>query len=210
MTREELQDERQEQEALKSAKEIAKKKSKDKVQKIILQAVKTAVIPMLLALVKVLAVVILVCAVASLFSSILNGGGEDTTSTDEEYSSAVTEQVDIKNTQLSNDEITMFILDYNNTNSSLKTTMIDNLEYIIQWQNNYGYSAQLFITIAFEENESFATFLPKMHSYGSIWKTNGYTTIQEIAESYVGDETATLWANNIELKMQENIGSDTN
>lgn len=86
MDKEELQDQKQEQEALKSAKEIAKKKSKDKVQKIVWNAVKAAVIPMLILLVKILAVVLLVCAVASLFSSILSGNDESsTTSTNEEF-----------------------------------------------------------------------------------------------------------------------------
>lgn len=73
MTTEEREDQKQENEALKSAKEIAKKKSKNKVQKIIWHAVKAAIIPFLLVFVKIIAVVIVVSLVIAMFTSILDG-----------------------------------------------------------------------------------------------------------------------------------------
>lgn len=211
MTREERLDERQEQEALKSAKEIAKKKSKNKIQKIIWHAVKVAIIPFLLLFAKIMAVVILVCVVVSMFQGILDNGNSSSTSTDEEYNSSVSEQtggMDItsENWQVSRDEIRNYINEYDTPNTALKNELLkeNRIEQIYKWQEDTGYSAGLLITIALEENRNdFDDFLNEMNEKGKAWKEAGYTTIKQIAEDYVGDETAGEWANNIETKMQE-------
>lgn len=215
MTKEERQDAKQEQEALKSAKEIAKKKSKDKIQKVIWNAIKTAIIPMFLLLIKVFAIIFLVCAIASLFSFTIYGDGDEddnSTSTEENYNSTVAEGgIDITSDtkMITEAEIQAFINNYDSNNSNLKAEMISKSNSILQWQNTYGYSAMFLITVAFEEdagsdNFNFDTFLTEFSSKASEWKEKGLKKTSEIAKEYIGDDTASEWANNIENKMQKN------
>lgn len=210
MTREELQDERAENEALRSAKEIAKRKSKNKMQKIIWHAVKAAVIPMLILMVKIMAVAILVCAVISMFQNILDGEDGET-STNEEFESTVSAQIggmDITDStwQFSAAQIEDFINNYDSISTSLKQEMLNHVEDIYNWQNNYGYSAGILIAIAAEDGitaEEFDDFLNEMDANGQKWKESGYKNVQEIAQDYVGDETANEWANNISNQMSK-------
>lgn len=158
MTREEMQDERQEQEALKSAKEIVKKKSKDKVRKIVWNAVKAAIIPMLILMAKIFAVAILVCAVFSAFYSVLDG----LNITSEEMQADMS---DIQN----------FIEYYDSENDILKQVMLANSYDIYLWQNGSGYSALFLITVAFEQDVSaieFNNFIYDMQTRAAIWQIN--------------------------------------
>lgn len=209
MTKEERQDAKHEQEALKSAKEIAKKKSKNKVQKIVWHAVKVAVIPMLILLLKIMAIIIAISLVVSLFTAVIDGE-DGTTSTDEEYNSSVSVSgIDItsESWQVSNEEIQNYINNYESDNTALKQEMISKSQDILAWQNTYGYSALFLITVAFEENisaDNFDDYLNEMEKRAIEWNEKGYKTTHEIAEDYVGDDTANEWANNIENKMQQN------
>lgn len=87
MTSEERDNQRQENEALKSAKEVAKKKAKSEAKKIILNAIKTAILPVLIVMVKVMAVAFLILGVVALFDSILDGGGTNKDNQDDLISS---------------------------------------------------------------------------------------------------------------------------
>lgn len=77
MTTEERQNERQENEALKSAKEIAKKKSKDKIQKVIWKAAKAAIIPILILAAKIILVSVIITLAISLMTITITGSGGD-------------------------------------------------------------------------------------------------------------------------------------
>lgn len=105
--------------------------------------------------------------------------------------------------QLSKTEIQDFINSYNTTDANLREKMLDRIDDIYNWQNNYGYSAGILITIAFEDEwvtaDNLNEFFEKMNGIGS-----GYKTIQEIVQDYVGDDTASEFANKIETKMLEN------
>ena len=85
---------------------------------------------------------------------------------------------------------------------------------IMEWQENYGYSAALLITIAFQEldnetvdvrdQESIAEFIEKVNDFfdkmdekGKKWKEKGYTGINDIAIDYAGKRLANEWANNV-------------
>lgn len=94
MTSEERDNQRQENEALKSAKEIAKKKAKSEAKKIILNAIKTAILPVLIVMVKVMAVAFLILGVVALFDSILDGGGTNKDNQDDLISSVRTSSLE--------------------------------------------------------------------------------------------------------------------
>lgn len=221
MTREELENQKIEGDAQRAAETEAKKQAKKQVIKVIWNKVKIAVIPMLLMLVKVFAVVLSVCLVVT-FMTISIGEGDD--GEDEEYNSTAEETtITSQTSKLSNVQIQNYINNYNTTNMALKQELLIWAVEIENWQSNYGYSANLLITIAFEEIENkpdtgeprpyaleVQSFMNEMNIKGQIWSTEGYDTVQEIAQDYVGDETTVEWANNIENKMQENSRSDTN
>lgn len=213
MTKEELEDQKLENEAMKTAKEKAKKESKKQIQKIIWHAVKAAVIPFIILFAKIMAAVLLVCVVVTLFQSILNFDDSDnsSTTTDQEYTSSASEQtgeidVTAENWQLTRSQIEQFIRSYETGNEELRTELLENrIEQIYNWQEETGYSAGLIIAIALEENKTnFDDFLEEMNEKGNIWKEAGYKTVKEIAQDYIGDETAEEWANTIiEPGMQE-------
>lgn len=185
------------------------KKKANPVRKVIMNAIKAAVIPMVILLAKILAVVILVTVLISAFVNLLDGNSSgDSISNNEEYNSTISNGggIDLTNTEwnFTKDEIQKFIENYNSSNSALKNDMINNIDKIIKWQNDYGYSSAFLITIAFEENRNdFETFLDEVNEKAGEWKKNQYKTTKEIAKDYVGDDTANEWANNIENKMQE-------
>lgn len=185
------------------------KKKANPVRKVIMNAIKAAVIPMVILLAKILAVVILVTVLISAFVNLLDGNSSgDSISNNEEYNSTISNGggIDLTNTEwnFTKDEIQKFIENYNSSNSALKNDMINNIDKIIKWQNDYGYSSAFLITIAFEENRNdFEGFLDEMKQKAENWKNNGYTTTKEIAKDYVGDDTSDEWANNIENKMQK-------
>lgn len=185
------------------------KKKANPVRKVIINAIKAAVIPMVILLAKILAVVILVTVLISAFVNLLDGNSSgDSISNNEEYNSTISNGggIDLTNTEwnFTKDEIQKFIENYNSSNSALKNDMINNIDKIIKWQNDYGYSSAFLITIAFEENRNdFEGFLDEMKQKAENWKNNGYTTTKEIAKDYVGDDTSDEWANNIENKMQK-------
>ena len=212
MTKDELEDQKLENEAMKTAKEKAKRESKKQIQKIIWHAVKAAVIPFMILFAKIMAVVLLVCVVVSLFQSVLNFNNDDSsTTTDQEYTSSSSEQtgeIDItdEDWQLTRSQIEQFIENYETGNEELRTELLENrIEQIYNWQEETGYSAGLIIAIALEENKTnFDDFLEEMNEKGNIWKEAGYKTVKEIAQDYIGDETAEEWANTIiEPGMQE-------
>jgi len=108
--------------------------------------------------------------------------------------------------QCTEQEIIDFINNYDTSNNELKTALLNRVAQIKEWQDNHGYSATLLITIAFEEGKTAAQiddFFNEMNEKAAKWQEEGYTTIEQIAEDYVGDESAQEWANNIENKMQE-------
>lgn len=185
------------------------KKKANPVRKVIINAIKAAVIPMVILLAKILAVVILVTVLISAFVNLLDGNSSgDSISNNEEYNSTISNGggIDLTNTEwnFTKDEIQKFIENYNSSNSVLKNDMINNIDKIIKWQNDYGYSSAFLITIAFEENRNdFEAFLDEIKQKAENWKNNGYTTTKEIAKDYVGDDTSDEWANNIENKMQK-------
>lgn len=185
------------------------KKKANPVRKVIMNAIKAAIIPMVILLAKILAVVILVTVLISAFVNLLDGNSSgDSISNNEEYNSTISNGggIDLTNTEwnFTKDEIQKFIENYNSSNSALKNDMINNIDKIIKWQNDYGYSSAFLITIAFEENRNdFETFLDEVNEKAGEWKKNQYKTTKEIAKDYVGDDTANEWANNIENKMQE-------
>lgn len=185
------------------------KKKANPVRKVIINAIKAAVIPMVILLAKILAVVILVTVLISAFVNLLDGNSSgDSISNNEEYNSTISNGggIDLTNTEwnFTKDEIQKFIENYNSSNSALKNDMINNIDKIIKWQNDYGYSSAFLITIAFEENRNdFEAFLDEIKQKAETWKNNEYKTTKEIAKDYVGDDTSNEWANNIENKMQE-------
>lgn len=185
------------------------KKKANPVRKVIINAIKAAVIPMVILLAKILAVVILVTVLISAFVNLLDGNSSgDSISNNEEYNSTISNGggIDLTNTEwnFTKDEIQKFIENYNSSNSVLKNDMINNIDKIIKWQNDYGYSSAFLVTIAFEENRNdFEAFLDEMKQKAETWKNNEYKTTKEIAKDYVGDDTSDEWANNIENKMQE-------
>lgn len=185
------------------------KKKANPVRKVIINAIKAAVIPMVILLAKILAVVILVTVLISAFVNLIDGNSSgNSISNNEEYNSTISNGggIDLTNTEwnFTKAEIQKFIENYNSSNSTLKNDMINNIDKIIKWQNDYGYSSAFLITIAFEDNRTdFENFLDEVNEKAGEWKKNQYKTTKEIAKDYVGDDTANEWANNIENKMQE-------
>jgi len=177
MTREDRETERQENEALKSAKEIVKKKTKNKVQKIIWNAIKAAIIPMLILMAKIMAVTILVCVVISLFQSILDGDAD----TDKE------ELLDTEYSVSSEDDYIVCIGQENAlpalTEEQLKTAIeskyvgqakenylgvIDDLIYI---QEEYNVNAVFAIAVAQQESSggiNWGAISPETHNWMSM------------------------------------------
>lgn len=215
MAREEVENQKLEGDAQRAAEAEAKKQAKKQIMKVIWNKVKIAVIPMLLMLAKVFAVVLSVCFVVTFMTISI---GENDAGDNEEYNSTVGQTgVTTQNLYLSNEQIQNYINNYSTDNIALKQEMPYWLAEIENWQNNYGYSAMLLITIAFEEFEikqsvgtdriyalEFQNFMNEMNIKGQSWKNAGYDTVQKIAQDYVGDETTEEWANNIENKMQQN------
>lgn len=185
------------------------KKKANPIRKVVVNAIKAAVIPMVILLAKIFAIVILTTVIISAFVNLLDGNSSgDSISNNEEYNSTISNGggIDLTNTEwnFTKAEIQKFIENYNSSNSTLKNDMINNIDKIIKWQNDYGYSSAFLITIAFEENRNdFENFLDEMKQKAETWKNNEYKTTKEIAKDYVGDDTSNEWANNIENKMQE-------
>lgn len=84
----EKENERQENEALKNAKEIVKKKNKDKQKQLMWTAVKTAMMPVILLVVKVVIIAVLSVTIISLFSFLLDGGGKSSKAKDDNKKNA--------------------------------------------------------------------------------------------------------------------------
>lgn len=235
MDREELENQKAESIAMKTAKETAKKQAKKQTRKMIMHVVKAVVIPMLLKLVWVFAIIMGICMLFSAFNLVVNSEEEEE---EEEYDSVV-EAIDItaEEWMATEEQISSYITNYNTAHEDLRTVMLTKTSDIIKWQTDYGYSAMFFVTVAFEEytpttedivegeevtegeiatdeaEQYFSDFLSNMSGQASTWKDsdgNKLTTIKEIAEVYVGDETYEEWANNIQNKMKENSESDTN
>lgn len=228
MDREELENQKTENTAMKVAKEEAKKRAKKQTQKMIMHVVKAVVIPILLKLVWVFVIVLGICVIFSAFNLVVNSEDEE----EEEYFPVV-EEIDItaEEWMATEEEITTFITNYSTEYEDLRKVMLDKKSDIYTWQNTYGYSAKFFVAVAFEEypeeeensaegnapeqavpeenttaeeEEYFTEFLSKMNQQASTWKDsngNKLTTINEIAEIYVGDETYEEWANNIQNNM---------
>ena len=93
MTSEERDNQRQENEALKSAKKVAKRKPKVK-PKNNFKCNKTAILPVLIVMVKVMAVAFLILGVVALFDSILDGGGTNKDNQDDLISSVRTSSLE--------------------------------------------------------------------------------------------------------------------
>lgn len=155
-------------------------------------------------------VVITATTFIAAFVNILDGGSSgNSISNNEEYNSTISNGeggIDLTNSEwsLTKAEIQKFIENYNSSNSTLKNNMSNNIDKIIKWQNDYGYSSAFLITIAFEDNRTdFDTFLDEINQKAEEWKKKEYKTTKEIAKDYVGDDTSNEWANNIENKMQE-------
>ncbi len=185
-------------------------KQNNPIQKIILNAIKTVVITIVAKMLPILLIGSVVTILIVGFQNILDGNDVGT-STDETFNSSVSDSTGGTDTtsetwHFSRTEIKDFIENYNSTDNALKQKMLDRIEDIYNWQSDYGYSAGLLITIAFEEGigaDEFDDFLDEMNEKAKKWKDEGYTTVEQIAEDYVGDDTAKEWANNIENKMQE-------
>jgi len=165
---------------------------------------------------------ILLCASAwYIIKEGIGKNGGETTSTDEEYSSSsstgsieldtTANYYNVENTEQIQDFINNYVIsNQESVDSALKTKMLEKVNEIYKWQEDYGYSALLLITIAIEDGvtaENFETFLNTMNQKAATWKNNGYKTTKEIAKDYVGDDTAQEWANNIESQMQLNAGN---
>lgn len=210
MTREELQDKKAEDDAMREAIGVAKKKNKDKAKKVVMKFVQAVVaaIPMFLIFIKILAVVIAVCIITTMFTTILDGGDGESTSTDEEYNSSLSDGsggVDITTGDwiFSEEDIGKFINNYKTTNTALKNEMLSKINEIKQWQDETGYSAGLLITIAFEEAEQDATFDFDTLLNNPVLKEEKYKTIKEVIENYKKDDTASEFANEVENEMLE-------
>lgn len=85
MTTEERENERQENEALKSAKEIAKKKNKDKLQKIIWNAIKAALVPIFLFLLKLLIIIFAIIGILALIVSVFDNNNKNINNNRDNY-----------------------------------------------------------------------------------------------------------------------------
>lgn len=88
MTFEERENERQENEALKNAKEISKKKNKDKQKQLVWKAVKTAMMPVILLVAKIAIIAILSITLISLFSILLGGRNKSSKAKDDNKKNA--------------------------------------------------------------------------------------------------------------------------
>lgn len=190
--------------ALSEAQQVAEGKTKDLLKKFGKKIIKAAIasLPVILTLLKVLLIIITILVVYSIFAP--GGGTED----GEEAYQPISESTDVDITATrfiwQEEEIKSFINNYKSDNEDLKNQMLDKINEIKKWQDDYGYGAGVLITIAFEENVSdFDSFLNDMIKNAEKWKEEGYTKLNEIAKDYVGDETATEWANNIIDKLNK-------
>ena len=165
------------------------KKKLNQVQRKIWRLVKAVMVPIFLLLIKVFIVILLITIIASLFYSVFDYDDGEVRSSSEKYTSSSTDSVggiDVTTEiwQLSRAQIKDFIENYDSTDDDLKQKMLDRVEE--------GIGA-----------DDFDNFLDEMKEKAEKWKDEGYTTLEQIAEDYVGDDTAKEWANNIENKMQE-------
>lgn len=202
------EDKKNEQEAQKRGEEILNKEGKKnkKIQKII-YAIK-AVMASLMLLIKILPILLLVVVIFTIFGV---AGSEDAKAEEQEETqslqsivSSETQQAQIVNLNINEEDIKKFINNYEGLNDDLKTAMLDNTGEIKAWQDTYGYSATILIAIAAEEpvsGDGFTDFLNDMNTKASKWKENGLTTLDEIAKDYVGDDSAKEWSNNISDKI---------
>lgn len=186
----------QEQEAKKAAKEQVNKELKKQTKKMIKFVIKAIGA-------KVIAVAgIVIIASSSLLilvacmNYVLDDDDEDT------------ENVITDNT--SEQQIIAFITNYETDNETLRSEMLKdkNIEKIMKWQEETGYTAELLVAMAFEEADGnkefdFNAFLEEIKQKSAKWKENGYQTVDEIAKDYVGDETTEEWSNNIKDKIKK-------
>ena len=183
------------------------KKREKLVQRVVI--IKTVVVTMLVKMLPLLFGAIAIFFVVN-FHNILDDDGKTKTDTDEELESAASQaggiDVTAESWNLTKSEIKDFINSYDTGNEALRAKMLNKIDDIYNWQENYGYSAAVLITIAFEEGisaDNFDNFLNDMSTNAQKWKDEGYTTIPQIAEDYVGDDTAEEWANNIENNIKD-------
>lgn len=207
-----------ERRALSEAQQVAEGKKKDLLKKIGKKIIRAAIasLPVILTLLKVLAVIIIIMAIYSIFAP-EGGTGDEEEELITQYETTypdITSEIFI----WSEENIKNFINNYKTDNEDLRNQMLNKISEIKKWQDDYGYGAGVLITIAFEENiQDFDSFLDDMRQNAEKWKEEGYTKINEIAEDYVGDETAAEWANNIINKINEtaidsgiiNVGEET-
>ena len=186
------------------------KKQENPVQKVVMNAIKTVVVTMLVKILPILLGSITLIVLFAGFQSILDDDGKTKTNPDEELESTLSQTggLDITSDtwQLSKSELEDYINNYDTTNEDLREEMPNRIDEIYDWQNNYEYSGAVLITIAFEEDipaDDFDNFLNEMSTNAQKWKDEGYTTIPQIAEDYVGDDTAEEWANNIENNIKD-------
>ena len=189
-------------EATQTVKEEMKKNAKKQERKITWTVIKSVVISMLLFLLKLLASILAIMLIVSLINNIIEffkGGGKEN-----DYSPSVA-LVDITGEELvsiTETQIIEFINNYETDNEALREQMLNNVDKIKKWQEDYGYSSTLLIAIAFEDDvESFDSFLEEMQENGQRWKDKGYSSIYDIADDYINDDTAEEWANNINNKI---------
>ena len=181
-----------------------KKESKKQTKKIIKTVIKSVIIPMLIFLLKLLAAILAIMLIVALINNIIEfftGGKEEN-----DYLPSVA-IVDITGEELlsiTETQIIEFINNYETDNETLREQMLNNVDKIKKWQEDYGYSGTLLVAIAFEDDvESFDTFLEEMQEYGQRWKDKGYSSVYDIADDYINDDTAEEWANNINNRINE-------
>lgn len=184
----------QEQEAKRAGKEQVKKelkKQSKKMLKIVLKAIAAKAITF---------ATIAIIATASIFIFVACMDLVVNDDDDEAEESVMTTEQEIKE----------YIKQYETENEALRTELLkdENIAKILEWQNNYNYTADVLIAMAFEEAEGnenfdFNTFLETLNTKGEEWNENNYKTVNEIAQNYVGDETTEEWANNIKEKLNK-------
>lgn len=206
MAKEELEERKQANESIKMAKEQEKKQNKKQVYKVVWNIAKAAIVPTLILLVKILAGILIVISIFSLFTVVISGNEseEDTTDTEEEYISVANAQIKLTSDSLMVDktQIQNFIRNYESTNEILRSQLVNKIDDIYKWQDDTKLSALFLITVAFYEDTD------NLDEFIENWSNKDFLkdceTIGDIAEKYISDDTADNWANIIEKYMLEN------
>lgn len=192
----------------------ALKKAQKKAQKTLKALWKAIPLKIRLIIIAVIAAIvgiILLCAMAWYVIEDLS----IRTSTDEQYNAVASGDYNtFIQIQATTEEIEQFLQECGSDNTGLKDELLkaERITQIEQWQTNTKYNAILLIAIIFEEQvpeDNLDAFIAEINTKGQKWKNAGYTTVQQIAEDYVGDDTATEWANSVIARMSNsNIFAD--